>query len=282
MSKNLEILLKSLGIEDTKTIATTLLADDDATETIDNILKSAQSYSKPFLEADFSGKFNDERKSLKGKYLKEALLKANKSFGQPLTNKEIDDVMNDPANEGKTYDVAIETLKNKVSNKLGTSENELQKMLDVANGKISEYENKIPEMESKYKQEATDAINKFKLDGVITDKLLKVLDGKTSIAPTAVAELIRGQLSNKALLKLKEDGNIGLYDLVNSDTPLKKNDTTLQTFEGLVDELVSTYGLGKKSNGTETKQGGNTPPVIDNIKTGATGLAAKMATMVAQ
>ena len=282
MSKNIENLLKALGIEDVTELSASLLSDEENPETLDAILKSAQSYSKPFIESELSGKFNEERKSLKGKYLKEGLLKANKAFGGALTNKEIDDVLNDPANDGKTYDVAIELLKTKVSNKLGTSEHELQKMLDTANGKISEYETKIPELETKYKNEATEAINKFKLDGVITEKLLKVLDGKTSIAPTAVAELIRGQLSNKALLRLKEDGNIGLYDLVNTDTPLKKNDTTLQTFEGLVDDLVENFGLGKKSNGTETRQATTTTTQQnDKIQTGATGLAAKLASVVA-
>lgn len=282
MSKNIENLLKALGIEDVTDLSASLLSDEENQETLDAILKSAQQYSKPFIESELSGKFNDERKSLKGKYLKEGLLKANKAFGGALTNKEIEDVLNDPANDGKTYDVAIELLKTKVSNKLGTSENELQKMLDTANGKISEYESQIPQLEAKYKNEATEAINKFKLDGVVTDKLLKVLDGKTSIPATAAAELIRGQLSNKALLRLKEDGNIGLYDLANSDTPLKKNDTTLQTFEGLVDDLVNTYGLAKKSNGSETKQATTTQTQTDNIKTGATGLAAKMASVVAQ
>jgi len=282
MSKNIENLLKALGIEDVTDLSASLLSDEENPETLDAILKSAQQYSKPFIESELSGKFNDERKSLKGKYLKEGLLKANKAFGGALSNKEIEDVLNDPANDGKTYDVAIELLKTKVSNKLGTSENELQKMLDTANGKISEYETQIPQLEAKYKNEATEAINKFKLDGVVTDKLLKVLDGKTSIPATAAAELIRGQLSNKALLRLKEDGNIGLYDLANSDTPLKKNDTTLQTFEGLVDDLVNTYGLAKKSNGSETKQATTTQTQTDNIKTGATGLAAKMASVVAQ
>lgn len=282
MSKNIENLLKALGIEDVTDLSASLLSDEENPETLDAILKSAQQYSKPFIESELSGKFNDERKSLKGKYLKEGLLKANKAFGGALTNKEIEDVLNDPANDGKTYDVAIELLKTKVSNKLGTSENELQKMLDTANGKILEFETQIPQLEAKYKNEATEAINKFKLDGVVTDKLLKVLDGKTSIPATAAAELIRGQLSNKALLRLKEDGNIGLYDLANSDTPLKKNDTTLQTFEGLVDDLVNTYGLAKKSNGSETKQATTTQTQTDNIKTGATGLAAKMASVVAQ
>lgn len=282
MSKNIENLLKALGIEDVTDLSASLLSDEENPETLDAILKSAQQYSKPFIESELSGKFNDERKSLKGKYLKEGLLKANKAFGGALSNKEIEDVLNDPANDGKTYDVAIELLKTKVSNKLGTTESELQSMLDKANGKISEYETQIPQLEAKYKNEANEAINKFKLDGVVTDKLLKVLDGKTSIPATAAAELIRGQLSNKALLRLKEDGNIGLYDLANSDTPLKKNDTTLQTFEGLVDDLVNTYGLAKKSNGSETKQATTTQTQTDNIKTGATGLAAKMASVVAQ
>jgi uncharacterized protein YggU (UPF0235/DUF167 family) len=277
MSKKLEKLLESLGVVDAENVVAQLLADDDNIEIIDSVLKASQSYAKPFIESELNGKFNDERKSLKGKYLKEALLKANKAFGTPLTNKEVEDVLNNPENEGKTYDVAIELLKEKASKKSGSTETELQAMLDIANGKISEFESQIPELETKYKNQYEEAINKFKLDGKLNEQILKVLDGKTSIPVQKAAELIMGQLSKKAQLRLKEDGNIALFDALK-DEPLKKNDTTLQTFEGLVGDLVEEYGLAKKSEGTERKpiptetQKTNTPPAI-----GATGLAAKMA-----
>ena len=275
MSKKLEQLLESLGVNDAENVVTQLLADDDNIEVIDTVLKASQSYAKPFIESELSGKFNDERKSLKGKYLKEALLKANKAFGTPLTNKEVEDVLNNPENEGKTYDVAIELLKEKASKKSGSSESDLQNMLDIANGKISEYEAKIPELETKYKTEYEQAINKFKLDGIVTDKLLKVLDGKTSIPIQKAADLLMGQLSKKAELRLKEDGNIALWDVVKNEN-LKKTDTTLQTFEGLVGDLVEEFGLAKKSEGTERKPM-PTGTQTQTQTTGATGLAAKFA-----
>lgn len=280
MSKKLEQLLESLGVTDTENVIKSLLAEDDNNEVIDTILTASQSYAKPFLETEFNEKFKTERGQLKGKYLKEALLKANKTFGSPLTNKEVEDVLNNPENEGRTYDVAIELLKEKASKKGGATETELQAMLDLANNKIGEYEAQIPELETKYKKEAEDAINKFKLDGVVTTQLLKVLDGKTSIPAAKAAELLMGKLSQKAKLQLKADGNIELLDVVDG-TLLKKNGTSIQTFEGVVNELLDEYGLVKKSEGTERKtieqnQQQKTQPAI-----GATGLAAKMAQVTA-
>lgn len=276
MSKKLVQLLESLGVDDTENVVKSLLAEDDNNDVIDTILTASQSYAKPFLETEFNDKFKVERGQLKGKYLKEALLKANKTFGSPLTNKDIEDVLNDPSNDGKTYDVAIELLKEKASKKVGATETELQSMLDLANEKINGYETQIPELETKYKKEAEDAINKFKLDGVVTTQLLKVLDGKTSIPAAKAAELLMGKLSQKAKLQLKEDGNLELLDIVDG-TLLKKDGTKIQTFEGVVNELLDEYGLVKKSEGTDRKpidtpDNKNTIPAI-----GATGLAAKMA-----
>jgi len=280
MSKKLEQLLESLGVTDTENAIKSLLAEDDNNEVIDTILTASQSYAKPFLETEFNEKFKTERGQLKGKYLKEALLKANKTFGSPLTNKEVEDVLNNPENEGRTYDVAIELLKEKASKKGGATENELQAMLDLANNKIGEYEAQIPELETKYKKEAEDAINKFKLDGVVTTQLLKVLDGKTSIPAAKAAELLMGKLSQKAKLQLKADGNIELLDVVDG-TLLKKNGTSIQTFEGVVNELLDEYGLVKKSEGTtRTTTTTNTTPKTQPA-IGATGLAAKMAQVTA-
>jgi hypothetical protein len=274
MSKNIELLLKELGVQDIEATKTALLSDEENSDIIVSLKKQAQAYSRPFLEAEFIDKSNTERKSYKGKYMKEALLKANKTFGNALTNKEIDDILNDPENEGKNIDVALDTLKERVSDKKGTPEHELQKMLDVANGKLKEYEEKIPQIEKQAEEKAKQAIEQFKLDGVVTKKLLEVLNDKTD-NPNKVAELIKGQLSQKALLRLKEDGNIGLYDLANPDTPLKKNETTLENFESLVTGMVDYYGLTKKSAGTERKPIPTTEPEPPQKIT--SGLGAKMA-----
>lgn len=284
MSKKLTELLKNLGVENVEDTLANLLNDEyDNAELVPQILKNAQTYSKPFLETEFNEKFNNERTTLKGKYLKEALLKVNKTFGTPLTNKEIDEVIANPENTGKTFDVAVDLLKEKVSTKTGTSENELQKMLDSANSKIQDYEAQIPTLETKYKNEYEQAINKFKVDGVVSNKLLKILEGKTTIPVEKAIKIIKNELSEKAILKLKEDGNISLYDLANSDVPLKKNETTLQDFEGLINDIVEDLGMSKQSNGTTQlqtntqQQNNNTQEVKEHA---GKGLAEKMATLV--
>lgn len=278
MSKNLETLLIHFGVEatDIESVKSAILSDSPAEDQINAILKGAQNYAKPFVDSEFQESMKAERATYKGKYLKEALLKANQTFGNALTNKEIDDILNDPENKGKNIDVALLALKEKVSNKNGTPEVELQKMLDVANNKIHELETTIPKIKEEAELSAKQAVEKFKLDGIVTTKLLQVLSDKVD-NPAKIAELLKGQLSAKAMLKLKEDGNIGLYDIANPETPLKKNETTLHSFEGLVDDMINDYGLAKKSEGTKkviTPGGGGTQP---EIKTGAQGLEAKLA-----
>jgi hypothetical protein len=279
MSKKLEALLKSLGVTNIEETITALSTEDDNQDAIQNVLKQAQAYARPFLETEYNEKMKVERGQSKGKYLKEALLKNNKIFGTPLTNKEIEDVLNDPENEGQTYDKAMELLREKIVEKKGGSEADLQKMLDTANAKINEYEATIPQLETKYKSEAEKTIAQFKLDGVVSTKLMQVLDGKTSMPAAKAAELIRGQISNRAALKLKEDGNIGLYKLGTEDEHLKKNDTTLYSFEALVDDIVTEYDLAKKSGGTERKKaegGGGNEPNPDPKKPASFGLAAAL------
>lgn len=279
MPQNLTTFLTALGVQDIDAVSAALLSDDEQDAHIEAALKQAQSYARPFLESEYSEKAKAERAQYKGKYLKEALLKANKTFGNALTNKEIEDILTDPDNEGKNIDVALDALKEKVSTKSGTPEAELQRMLDTANARLSEYESEIPKIKEAAKREAEETIEKFKLDGVVTRKLMEVLAEKTD-NPAKVAELIKGQLSGKAMMRLKEDGNIGLYDLANPETPLKKNDTTLQTFEGLVSDTVDYFGLTKKSNGTQ-RVALPTETTKTETKVGATGLAAKMAQVAA-
>lgn len=280
MSKKLENLLKSLGIVNVQETIEQLNSEEDTPNLIPDILKSAQTYARPFVETELKDGFNTERKSLKGKYLKEALTKANKLFGTPLSNKEIEEVLNDPENEGQTFDKGIELLKEKVTTKTGASETELQKMLDTANAKLSDYEKQIPELETKYKTEAEKTIAQFKLDGVVSKKLVEILAGKTSMNASKAAELIRGKISEKAALKLREDGNIALFKLGTEDEPLKKNDTTLYSFDALVDDLVKEYELPeKKSEGTQRKGGADPkdPPPPSRTAPVSGGLANAMA-----
>jgi len=281
MSNKIKELLKSLGVENVDETLSELLNDESENETIvSDVLKTAQTYAKPFLETEFNEKFNSERTSLKGKYFKDALLKANKTFGNKLTNKEIEDILSNPDNAGKTIDVALEVLKEKVSEKTGVSESQLQSMLDSANAKIQEFEAQIPTLETKYKDQYEKELNKFKVDGVVSNKLLKILEGKTTIPVDKAIKIIRNELSEKAILKLKEDGNLALYDVVNNDKYLYKNDTTLQDFEGLVMNIVEDLGMTKQSNGTTTIGNTNAKTQTinaDEVKHAGSDLASKFA-----
>ena len=279
MSKNIEQLLNSLGITDTNLVEA-ILSETESPESVDKALKAAQSYAKPFIESEFNTKLDSERKTWKGKYFQTAARDANKEFGNKLTNAEMEEIISDPANEGNTYQAVIKAIKSKTTN---SGDNvELQKMLDLANGKLADFERQIPEIETKYKTQYQNEINQFKIDGVVSRKLIEILTGKTAMDPTKAAELLKGQLSKRALLKLKDDGNIGLYDLVNNDSPLKKNETTLETFEGLVEGLVSDYGLAAKSKGTEQKDYGNNNNNQQHNNTQPTGLAAKLAAVTSE
>ena len=284
MSANLTALLAALGVQDIDTVAAAILSDSPADEAVQSVLKGAQQYARPFIEGEYNEKMKTERGQWKGKYMKEALLKANKTFGNVLTNKEIDDILNDPANEGQSIDAALNALKEKASDKSGKPEAELQKMLDTANAKIAEYEAKIPEIESAAERKARETIEQFKRDGVVTTELMKVLNDKVD-SPAKVAELIKAQLERNAVIRLKDDGSIGLYDPKNPDSPLKKNETTLHTFADLVSETVDYYGLTKKSHGTERKPlpaaGSGAPAEPNTPKNGATGLEAKLAQVAA-
>lgn len=283
MSANLTALLSALGVQDPDTIAAAILSDAPADEAVQSVLKGAQQYARPFIEGEYNERMKTERGQWKGKYMKEALLKANKTFGSVLTNKEIDDILNDPANEGQSIDAALTALKEKASDKSGMPEVELQRMLDTANAKIAEFEARIPEIESAAERKARETIEQFKRDGVVTTELMKALNDKVD-NPGKVAELIKAQLERSAVIRLKDDGTIGLYDPKNPDSPLKKNETTLQTFDGLVVDTVDYYGLTKKSNGT-TRQplpaAGGGPAEPTAPKNGATGLEAKLAQVAA-
>lgn len=279
MSKNIEQLLNSLGITDAKLVED-ILSETESPESVDKALKAAQSYAKPFIESEFNTKLDSERKTWKGKYFQTAARDANKEFGNKLTNAEMEAIINDPENEGNTYQAVIKAIKAKTTNSGDNAE--LQKMLDLANGKLADFERQIPEIENKYKTQYENELNQFKIDGVVSRKLIEILTGKTAMDASKAAELLKGQLSKRALLKLKDDGNIGLYDLVNNDSPLKKNETTLETFEGLVEGLVSDYGLAAKSKGTEQKDYGNNNNNQQQQNTQPTGLAAKLAAVTSE
>jgi hypothetical protein len=253
MSKKLINLLQKLGVEDAENVANGMLSDDDNLEVLDTVLKASHSYSKPFLEAEFNGKLNEERKTWKGKYFKDAAQKANKTLGNKLTSSEIDAIMSDPANEGKTFDAVIDAIREKVSQKTGTNESELQSMLDSANGKIGEYEQKLIDQERKHKEDFDNYVKTGKLTTALKTKLVTILKAHTSLNAEKAAELLLDPVMKKALVKLNDKDGLELFDPANPDSRLRKSDTAFMELDDVVKGLADEYDLPKiKSPGAES------------------------------
>jgi len=242
MSANLKDLLNKLGVKDEDgAIYEALTSETPNSDAVQSILKASQDYSKPFLEADFSTKLDTERKTWKGKYFQDAARQANKEFGSKLTNKEIEDIIADPANEGQTYQAVISAIKAKTTN---TSDSkQLQDMLDAANGKLSDYEKKFQEQEEKHKADFDNYVKTGKMTAALESKLTSILQSITSMPASKAAQLLKDPLTKKALIKLNDAGELELFDPSNPETKLKKSDTEFQTLEGIVKDLAAEYEL---------------------------------------
>lgn len=284
MSKNLKAYLEALKVENIDELVEALLSEDDKPDAVQTALKKSQDYARDFLEGEFNERTNSERKTWKGKYFKEAAQKVNKIFGSKLTNSELEKVMNDPENEGKTFDAVVDSIRAKVSEKTGTSEAELQDMLDKANGKISEYDQKIIDLEAKHKADFDEYVRSGKLTTALKSKLVSILQSHTSMNAEKAAELLKEPLMKRALIKLNDRDELDLFDPAKPDTKLKRSETELETLEGIVKQLATEYELPKAaSGGANTPQPGNPPPPPQQPKftapamSAAEGLATAMA-----
>ena len=275
MSKKLKALLENFGVENIDEVYNALMDDEtDNQEVLDSVLSGAQKYARPFIESELSTSFNEERKSHKGKYMKEAVLLANKEFGSVLTNSEIEKVMSDPANKDKTINAVFKALKDKAMSKDGSEPNEIKNMLDLANEKIQALELERDSIEGKYKSQYEADLSQYKLDGVLGSELVRALEGKTSISSAKAAKIIEKEIKDRAILRLGQDGKINLFDKANENSPLKKSDTQVYGFDSLVEDIANDFELIQKSNGGERFEGSGHK---QEPKKEYTGLAAKMA-----
>lgn len=286
MSKKLKKLLEKFGVQNVDEVIKKINADDDAEEIIDELLASAQTYSEPFIRTKVKTEFDTERKTLKGKYFQDAARKVNKIFGNKLSNKELEDILNDPENEGKTFDAVVEDIKEKTADKGGKSETELQKMLDASNGKVSDLETQLNDAKAKYEKDLAAGISKVKLDSVLRKKLTELLPKFTNMNPIKAADLIIDKISQKASLKLTDKDEISLHDISDPEKPLKKNETQLQNFEGLISDLAKEYelpvakspeGNKKRATGSDDDDHGDKNDKIPGGVKSASGLAAAFA-----
>lgn len=265
MSANLKDLLAKLGVEDTDgKIYEALTSETPNGDAVQAILKKSHEYSKPFLEADFGQRLDNERKTWKGKYLQDAARMANKEFGNKLTNKEIEDIIADPENEGKTYQAVITAIKAKTTS---TGDNkQLQDMLDAANGKIGDLEKTLTEKDAKHKEDFDNFVKTGKLTSALEAKLTQTLQGITSMNAAAAAKLLRDPLMKKALIKLNESEGLDLYDPSNPENKLKKSETELYKFEDLVKDLAKEYDLPAAVSGGAKKVDTQAPAPDANDK----------------
>ena len=256
-------LLQKIGVENAEEIAQKLASNEDAADVIDLVLAASQTYAKPFLESEFNQKTSEERKTWKGKYFKELTLKFNKQFGGLLTNSEIDDILADPQNEGKTFDAVLAELHKKATESMTPKElTEYKKMIDAQSQKINDYEEKMKSLESEYEKKFEDKLNQTKLDSAIDTELLSIIPKITSISPAAAAKIVRTMLNDKAAVKLV-DGKISLFDPKNPDAPLKKSGTELYKFQDLVSEIAKEAELPEIKSGGSGGAGTPPPPPPD-------------------
>jgi len=279
MSKKLKALLENFGVENIDEVYDALMDDEtDNQEVLDSVLSGAQKYARPFIESELSANFSDERKSHKGKYMKEAVLIANKTFGGVLTNSEIEKILSAPENKDKTIDAVFNALKEKAISKADTPADvaEIKNMLELSNKKYSELEDKYNNLDTTLKSQYEKDLNDHKLNGVLGSELVRALEGKTSISATKAAKIIEKELKDRAILRLGQDGKINLFDKSNENSPLKKSDTQVYGFDSLVEDIANDFELIQKSNGG-AKFGANGGAPKDEPKKELTGLAAKMA-----
>jgi len=279
MSKKLKALLENFGVENIDEVYDALMDDEtDNQEVLDSVLSGAQKYARPFIESELSANFSDERKSHKGKYMKEAVLIANKTFGGVLTNSEIEKILSAPENKDKTIDAVFNALKEKSISKADTPADvaEIKNMLELSNKKYSELEDKYNNLDTTLKSQYEKDLNDHKLNGVLGSELVRALEGKTSISATKAAKIIEKELKDRAILRLGQDGKINLFDKSNENSPLKKSDTQVYGFDSLVEDIANDFELIQKSNGG-AKFGANGGAPKDEPKKELTGLAAKMA-----
>ena len=276
MSKKLKALLENLKVENVEETYNALMDDEtDNEEILDSILKGAQSYARPFIESELSTSFNEERKSHKGKYMKEAVLLANKEFGSVLTNSEIEKVMSDPANKDKTINAVFKALKDKAMSKEGSEPNEIRNMLELANQKISELEQERDGLSTKYETDYNNKLKSYKLDSLLLPAIAKHLEGKTVNKEEKAAALLAPILKEMAELEASENNSINVFSKQDGKSPLKMTDTKAHTFGTLVDYLAEDNDLIQKSNGGAKFVNGQ--KVEPEPKKEYTGLAAKMA-----
>lgn len=275
---NLKKVLQSIGIEPSDELIEKLTkAEAEDADTVQEILSKAQAYAKPFLESEFNEKLSEERKSMKGKYFKELVQKVNKKFGSVLTSGDIDKILSNPENEGRTYDAVIDAIYEKSSGQGDIAE--LKRMLDAANTEKNTLKEQLDAKDTEYETKLKQQISQIETDRALDSELGKLVGNITSLNPQTALKLLRSELSGRAVVRIGTDGKLNLYDPKNPETQLKKSGTELYKFEDLVQDIARENELpSKKSAGTERvgTQTQTEPKQLPKAAASAASLAAVM------
>lgn len=274
----LKKVLQSIGIEPSDELIEKLTkAEAEDPDTVQDILSKAQAYAKPFLESEFNEKLSEERKAMKGKYFKELVQKVNKKFGSVLTSGDMDKILSNPENEGRTYDAVIDAIYEKSSGQGDIAE--LKRMLDAANTEKNTLKEQLDAKDTEYETKLKQQISQIETDRALDSELTRLVGNITSLNPQTALKLLRSELSGRAVVRIGTDGKLNLYDPKNPETQLKKSGTELYKFEDLVQDIARENELpSKKSAGTERvgTQTQTEPKQLPKAAASAASLAAVM------
>lgn len=280
MAKNLEKLLKAIGIKDEEVEnAVALLTSDETNEDSDNlhetILKATHAYADPFLKPKYKEEFDKERETLKGKYFQDAARQLNKAHENRLSEKEFKEAF-----EEGGYMTVVEKLQEIQEPGDPVNESEVKKALAKANARLEEMEEEHNKAIEAEKKRADSTINEFKTEARSIEELTALLKKKTNKpADKHARALFKMYNGSRALLRTNEDGEIEVMDPKSPENPLKAkgSDTKFVTLEMLADEYVEEFDLKAKAPPQPDPNNPNPadpePPKKDEIKTSSSSMA---------
>jgi hypothetical protein len=204
----------------------------------EQLLKSAQTYSTPFIKDSLKGEFDTQKESLKGQYFKDASRQYFKRYPGLITNKELDELFTEGG-----FDAVVEAIDSKRDKPTGEAD-EAKKLLDAANAKIDGLQTEVERVAAEANERADKAISKYKTHNVLRRQVAELLKTKTNKPSDKQAEaFIKIYEGDRAIFGLDDSEGIKLLDPRNPETVLKNGDTKFMTLENLVDSYVDEYGL---------------------------------------
>lgn len=255
MAKNLEKILESFGIENVEETLAKLTGDEENVELVEQLLKSAQTYSTPFIKDSLKGEFESQKEALKGQYFKDASRQYFKRYPGLITNKELDELFKEGG-----FEAVVEAIDEKRDKPSG-DESEAKQLLATANSKIEDLQAEVEKVAKEANERADSTINGFKTNNKVVATVRSLLKDKTNKDASKQADLFMKVMNGeRAVFELNGSDEVEIRDPKNPDTALKNGDTKFMTLENLVDSFVEEYELAPAAppqTPPDTKIGGD-------------------------